>query len=551
MKRSRGRIEGKDVLICLQFVFTVIVFGPYEIFLLNQNDFIFGFLDFWHLIAGAGGILFIGMLFAAWILPEKVRKIYILSIFALSVCCYLQVLLMNRYMESLLGQNLQWPTEILIINVAIWFCVLGCMFALYYFKKGLTQKLMVFLGFMIIMMQAIALISLLLTTDLSSKKKTEYITDEKMLELSAKENVVLFILDYFDGRIMDELLKQNPDYLDSLNGFTYFPNATSVHSRTYPSITYLLTDQMCYFDQTPQKYVESAFSNSTYFKDMVNDGVEIGLYTWSDYLGSYAKENMVNYEMEESLPIGRKTLVKEMVKVSLYRCMPYCMKNLFQYDINSLNNDVVESKENLFRHFDDKWFGEKVAEGIRLTDVEKVFRFYHLGGPHLELDNPVRSAKTALEIVYDYLDKMQELGIYDDATIIITTDHGYSGGGDTLDLPQGTAVPLIMVKPYGSGGNEKVEVSNAPISQTDLFKTVLDGFTIEDKHFSQSVFDISADQNRERYYYYTALYSDEQGEVELRKYLVDGDARMAENYHYTGEKWPVKYSFNRISDINK
>lgn len=536
-----------DALICLQFVFTVIIFGPYEIFLLNQNDFIFGFADFWYLIAGAGLIFWGILLLAAWILPEKLRKIYILFIFSMSLSCYLQVLLMNGHMESLLGQNVEWSTSVMIINAVIWICIFCSLFSFYYFKENIARKVMIFLAFMLVMMQAVAMMSLLMTKDLSSKR-AEYITDEKMLELSQDENVVFFILDFFDGRMMDELLAESPDYLEPLKGFTYFPNATSVHSRTYPSITYLLTGEMCYFDQIPERYIENAFDDSTYLKDMVSDGVEIGIYTWNDYLGSYAKENMVNYEMEESLPIGRRTLMEEMVKMSLYRCMPYCLKNLFQYDINCLNNEVVASKENLFRNFDDEWFGEKVAEGVQITDTGKVFRFYHLGGPHLELDNPVKPAQNALKIVYDYLNQMQELGVYDKATIIITTDHGHSGSGDTLDLPQETAVPLIMVKPQGKGASEELKISEAPVTQTDLFKTVLDGFAIPDDNYSQSVFDIGTDENRERYYYYTALYSDEDGEVELREYLVDGDARKAENYHYTGKSWPVEYSQNRVAE---
>ena len=69
----------------------------------------------------------------------------------------------------------------------------------------------------------------------------------------------------------------------------------------------------------------------------------------------------------------------------------------------------------------------------------------------------------SLEIIYDYLNQMRELGIYKNSTIIITTDHGYSGGGSPLDLPHGTAVPIFIVKPSGLD-NQAIQFSEAPIS---------------------------------------------------------------------------------------
>lgn len=37
--------------VCFFLAFTLFLFGPYEIFLLNNNDFSFGFVDIWQIIA--------------------------------------------------------------------------------------------------------------------------------------------------------------------------------------------------------------------------------------------------------------------------------------------------------------------------------------------------------------------------------------------------------------------------------------------------------------------------------------------------------------------
>lgn len=138
---------------------------------------------------------------------------------------------------------------------------------------------------------------------------------------------------------------------------------------------------------------------------------------------------------------------------------------------------------------------------------------------------------------------MKDKGVYDNSLIIITTDHAKSGGGSTLDMPHETAVPLIMAKPIGKQ-NKEFEVSTAPIAQEDFIPTVLEGLGIEDDR--KTIFEYEEDELRERFYYYTALYSDEEGEVELREYKIVGDARNKENYEFTGRTWPVLYSLNKV-----
>ena len=110
-------------------------------------------------------------------------------------------------------------------------------------------------------------------------------------------------------------------------------------------------------------------------------------------------------------------------------------------------------------------------------------------------------------------------------------------------MPHRTAVPLFLVKPIGKV-DKPLSVSTAPIAQEDFIPTVLAGFEIETEE--KSIFEYEEGDRRERFYYYTALYSDEEGEVELREYKVVGDARNEENYEFTGNTWPVLESMNKV-----
>lgn len=530
------------------FTFTLILFGPYEIFLLNNNDFSFGFIDIWQIIAIFAMAVFLIVFGIGVALRGKMGEYYCILVFAGTLCGYIQTMLMNGEMYSLIGNDVGWRKSTIVINLGVWLAVIAGCFALRFGVRKYWKKVIYFLSVAIVLMQGTALISLLFTRDLAAGNNG-YLSEEGILEVSSEENVVFFIVDYFDGTYMKELLDEDEDYLEPLKGFTYFPNAASVHSRTFPSITYLLTGSRCYFDTTTKEYLNSAYEKSIFWNDLVEQRVNIGLYTYGEYLGDSAKDDISNYVMARLEP-DRFEVLKSMMKMSFYRSAPYVLKNVFKYDADRINNLILGSdkeREGKFRNSNDKLFYDKLKQGIQVTGNDKMFRFYHLEGCHADLTNPVPYGKFSLQIIYEYIRQLQDLGIYDKTIIIIAADHGSSGGGETLDFPQKTAVPLIMVKPKSADEKEELKISDAPVSQEDLFGTILAGFDCEDDAFPNTVFDFRENQNRERYYYYSALYDDQKGEIELREYRISGDAREAESYHFTGNTWPIQYSLNRVS----
>lgn len=544
--------------------FTLMVFGPYEIFISNMNDFTFSFRDFWWMLVCVALVYVLAATTVIAILPWKIGRICVNLVFVFTFCSYVQAMFLNGKMRVMVGQMINWPRSTLIGNLLLWFAICVVFFLLLYLAPKYWNGLLLFLPGALIAMQTVALVFLLLTTDALRGERggdtaiNGYVSDEAMFDLSANKNVIVFLLDCFDGRTMDAILEQQPDILEPLEGFTYFPNATSVYSRTYPSVPYLLSGNMCYFDQKPAEWVNGAFADSNFIPELVDAQVNIGLYTYDYYLGNSIKDKVENYIVtEEADGLLFDKTVLSMAKMILYRDMPYLMKKRLTYDINEINYIVTEGaagssqeKERIsqYKNFDDEWFDTELKErGITLTDAEGVFRFYHLGSCHLDMSNPEPYGIRSLEIVYEYLDKMKELGIYDDSMVLIISDHGSSGGGATLDLPQKTAVPIFMVKP-ANAAPEALRVSEAPVSHTDFIPTVLNGFQIDHTDYGRTVFEISEQEDRDRYYYYSALYSDEQGEVELREYKVSGDAADSGSYRFTGNTWKIIYSRNMVAD---
>lgn len=548
------------LIINLFFAFTLIVYGPYEIFISNSSDFDFTFLNFWWMPCVVAGFYIIITSSVISCLPEKLCSTLLTLIFSFTLCCYLQAMFFNGKMKVLIGEQISWDAKTILINLFAWFVIFVSIFIIKFIFKKYWKKIFSFVSCSLIIMQLVALFSLLATTDILKEEKNGYISTEGMFDLSSNDNVIVFILDFFDGKTMDAILEKYPDTLSSFDSFTYFPNATSVHSRTYPSIPYLLTGIPCHFDLKPEKYVNNAFNNSNFLSTLSSNGINIGLYTFDEYIGNSAKSKICNF-IPADLSLKFVPTIKYLAKIILYRDMPYLCKARFTYDATDINNNVTSnSRQNegiqkvqaknpvsAYRNFDDEWFNNMINETTwKLTDNNGAFRFYHLGSCHLDLNNREFYGQRSLEIVYNYLEHLKDLGIYDSSTIIITADHGSSGGGKTLDLPQQTAVPLLIVKP-AEITSETIKISNAPVSHTDIIPTVLNGFSLDYTDYGKTVFDISEKENRNRYYYYSALYTNEEGEVELREYKISGDARDPQNYKFTNNKWKILYSYNIVA----
>ena len=535
--------KGISLIVNIFFIITFMIYGSYEIFISNYSDFSFSFLDFWWVPILSSIFYLIVAMIVLCILPEKISSICNYSIFSFTLCCYIQTMFLNGKMKVLNDESIEFGIRTKIINVIIWILIWCAIFFFWKYYKEICDKFVSFLSFAIIAMQMVALVSLLFSTDVLNQKKEGYLTTENMLSLSDENsNVVVFILDTFDGRYMESILEEEPTYLDRFSDFTYFPNALSTHSRTYPAITYLLTGEKCYFDKSPQKYVNQAFEGSIFLPTLAKKNVDIGLYTYVEYLGDDIKKHVGNY-LSSTNELKIVEVQKALIKIVLYRDMPYVFKDMFCYDINNINYKVSKVVDR-YKNSDDEWFYNQLIEKRIQNDIkESTFRFYHLYGCHTDLSQPIYYGKRSIDIVYEYILQMKDKGVYDNSMIIITTDHAVSGSGDTLDIPHKTAVPLFLVKPIGKV-DKPFTISNAPIAQEDFIPTVLDGFEIETDE--KSIFEYEEDDERERFYYYTALYSDEEGEIELREYKVVGDARNKENYEFTGNTWPVLYSLNKV-----
>lgn len=549
----------------LFFAFTLFFFSPLEIFMGNANEFVFSLGQIWWILLLTSIAAAAVLTAVALALPKTLSLLWNALWFSIGFSCYIQSMFLNGNMGSLTGDEDVYSSATIYVNLGIWaFIIIAFVAAPLILKKfgklDIFKKGVCFVAAALFAMQLTAFTTSSISMD--SPAQLFYLSSEGQFELSNKKNTVIFIVDTCDGAYVDDIKRDNPEFLEGFDGFINYPDAVATHSRTYPALPYLLTGEICHFDKPYETFIDEAHANSSYLSDIDKTDCHIGLYTDNQYVGKSSEQYVDNTaDYNENVKISFKGVVYWMGRMSLYRNAPYRFKSIFTYTDQQLNNNCAIMPNGCYASEDIELYKDLVSKKLDTTDsYDKALRLYHLWGPHAGADfdrnmnyvknvDPYEALLGDFTLIREYIDQMKEQGIYDDATIIITADHGLSGGTSDekplqIDSPVRT---LMMVKPAGTKGQVGMTDYEAPVCHADLFATVIDSFGGNTEDYGKTIFEYKEGEERTRLYYHTMMYSDIDGEVALREYAITGDSRDFDNWKLTGNYWDILYSERAVS----
>lgn len=508
----------KNILELLPFVSAWVVmtgiYLPSELYLHNLEEFAGNDTAFFLCMA-AGSITGLTLiLLAVWLfVPGKlVRGV---ALFAAGISCagYLQAMFLNGTLNILNGEEQVWQTRTAVTNAILWI-VLITTAMIGGTRSGIVRKILRVCCIYISLIQIVTLGWLLMTSDRSREDENAAITKEGSLEVASGNNVLVFVLDNFDSGWFEAICHADGSIAEPLADFTYYRNGTSQFAHTNPGIPYMLTGAA--WTKDTEDYVQSAYRKDGYLEEIAARGTDVRVYTELNLMAEKLYRKLGNYE--EALPVrydmGRT--FQTMMKTSLYKTAPFLMKPLYQYytsDIKEMTyNETMWSIDNDKLFYDDLAANRLAVSG----ELESAFRFYHMRGPHapfyltedLRYEPTGRSStlesqgKGSLKVVYEYLEQLKALEKYDGATIIITADHGQGNILDTERFsgpPDRTSRTIFLVKKPGEH-HENMPVSEAPVSQAELFPTILDAFGLEYASYGRRFEDIPDGEHRVRQY---------------------------------------------------
>lgn len=523
----------------LFFSFMMGFFGPVQLFITNSSEFYFELQDILPACIKVSIISFAAIAVVTMILPEIISRWLGSLVFGLSLALYIQGNYVTTNYGSLNGESIDWSSfgSVPIWNTAIW-CVCILVPIIITAIKPKISRLVNMLGSIwIVAIQVVTLVVLMMNIQPKVQNNIEKIfSNYGKYELSSNENVIVFVLDCYESGEFANLLETHSEYKESLfNNFTYYPNTVGGSTRTVLALPQILTGKP-YIDEKPyEDYLNDSYKSTELYDKLNENGYENCVYTESNFAPSVNGINIDNLYDGQKKVTNYDILSQCMYKFTACRYFPHILKKYVWMYSGEFDKAAYEGdKDDSSYILDDAAFYKGLCEKKLSLKESNEFKLYHLNGAHppytLTSDatqdvngtDLYAQQEGVMLILQEYMNQMQELGVYDNSTIIICADHGADG----LEYN-----PVFLIK--DKMNTQEFTVSNAPVSYENLQPTILAALGVNDTGI-KSVWDLTEDDNEERYFYHQ-----ETNENKAVEYIIKGVVKQDEEVTATGKTYDI------------
>lgn len=532
--------------VMLLWTVTVLIFEPNQLLLNNLEEFSIPYWSFFAMMSAQGAILAaVYTLTGVFVLSERQLRAFGTIIFGITAAGYIQGNFLNGEMLLMDGTVQTWSISQKLINGIVWLVIIAAAVFVNYnvrYKNICRRIVQVVCGY-ICLTQILSLGFIIITTKFPDKEAEFVLTSNKMLEVDEENNVIVFVLDWFDRQIMDDIVEEDPGFTDKLKDFTDYSNTTSCYPFTSLSIPYLLTGVKWEYGMEAAEYCEYAYQTSSLLDDIEAQNYSIGVYTGSVYVGDSAKQKLLNYSADVVKQLSFKKAFYVMNDTSKYKMAPFAAKQFYFYTTDDIDDIVVNDGEYSINN--DIIFHNEFRKNKLSFDTSGhysgAFRFYHLKGAHplftmneefeevAENGTQLSQSRGSLKIVYEYIDEMKRLGIYDNATIILTADHGQNRSimrvSEIKTDYDMTSTPILFVKLPDERHEEGPVRSMAPVSHTEFMATVIEAVGGDAQKYGRTFSQIGLNEDRERVF--TRVWPPAKN---YERYIIHGDANDPESW---------------------
>ena len=535
--------------LAIAFGFTFVIIGCLELTIRHAPEIPFGVTTILPTVILVFVVLILVLIFAVPTIRGRAFEILISIGFSILIAGYIQGNFLNTGLGQLTGDAVVWSDLRPQIAISL-ICWCACFFIVLFlwkrFRKAWRTGLLV-VPLLLILLQSVSLISVINDNVNESKASggplwtgtgefwkaaNEALTIEGINEISEKKNAVIFVLDRLDQEFVEEISEEDASFFEALDGFTEFDDFINWYGSTFPSVVSFLTGIRYQYDMQKNDFFTYAWSNAEFLHNLQQQGVDIRLYMDRGFSFNYISQlgGLASNTFEGELGINNRIALVKLLKLSGYRYAPMPVKEIFWFSPTEFI-DSIELTDKTFPYITDdiRYYEALVAEGLNSVDDDGAFKYIHLLGPHppfnmdenaqyVEESDFIRQTKGSFRIVYEYIDQMKALGLYEDSMIIIMGDHG-NYLGDELTRPARTA---LFVKPAGSAGTP-LDISHAPVSPEQLHATIMESLFGDTGGFGKTFFDMNEGDDVVREYV-----------INLSRYQIVGDGRDFDNWEFVG-----------------
>lgn len=496
------------------------ILGPLEIYAGNVDEFIFILKDFFWFFLGVSVLVWLAGSAVLAFLPEKVRDVLHVMIFIFSVLSYVQNLFFNQKLMNANGSAMDWDSMrgTATVNLIIWIVLAAALAAVPFVWKNRYQKIYLGITAFISAVQLVTAVSLLITT-VPVGYRLMTVSAKGQLEVAPGSNVIVFLFDGCYNTQFEETMAAHPEIPGTLKDFTYYDNADCHYNYTFPSIAHMLTGVDVDCNIPMEEWRESCWHEErsrNFFNTLHSLDYECDLYSYNyvyDVIGPIENlKDIIDNTIDATPFIDYRLLYVELEKMTIYKYVPYIVKPRFEVKDYVMQEIACNFDSESPCAYENGDFYQALMEERLSVDasLENKFSVIHLSGLHMpwntNADGTYSVEGTSLSetsegiavVMQEYIRQLKALegDIYDNATVIITADHG----GTNISVPQ----PIYFIKPPHTL-QEEMQITSAPISHDDFQATVLTCIGGQDTTgYGTSVFDWKEGDQRTREYWVPA-----------------------------------------------
>ena len=396
---------------------------------------------------------------------------------------------------------------------------------------------------------------------------------------SRELNVIIIVLDGLQSDLFSESMRDPGLRAAMPPGFTYYRNATASFIWTHKSVVSILNSRITgrgwRRESIPARLAEQGFGAVvTTFKPSL----------FKSRNGGYRYVTNATLAAAGSASAAWREDVSNMFALGTFRLSPHFLKRRIYDDGQWRTPRLYPQRNTVSRdpriHHETRMdlavFDELIASAAAGNTAPQ-FRFLHFFGAHRPstVDQgcdflqgrslrrlAIEATHCILSRVFEYLGKLEEIGVYDQSLIFVIADHGHFRiplemsaatppipanaeyddvlrGGDTeFATWHGRGVPVFLAKPLGD--RSALRISDEPVSLCDVPRSVFDSLSMEHEYGCESVFSVQSPRqtprithfngvDREELRAWIGLPPKEAGE-EFEKFAVDGHSWLRESW---------------------
>ena len=581
---------------------TIVLLEPAKSAVGNWNDIVIGFSELFAKLAMPFGVAFVAIAAPALLFTVVAPRRSIPVLVALYAMFWAQGSLFVSNYGIFDGSPIDWSehTGKGVLEIAAWAAALGLALAKPHWIRPFALRITA----IVFVLQLAALADQIrqsppLVESLGSERSmvrkigssqisraTDFSLIQSMNLYSRDLNVIVLVLDTVQSDYFAEAMRDPERRAAMPPGFTFYRNAVSLYDRTQYSLQSMLTskavpDKVDYAQWTrenaahslPVKLVEEGFDTvlTTFAPPHYND---FGRWGYNRVLSA----NLV--ELGSASAAWRQD-VSNMFALGLFRLAPHFLKPRIYDDGQWRIRRLYPPEEAIWQSEKDPYktpadlaaFDELMASASAAATAPQ-FRFQHFYGVHKpwtvddvcgEVDRSLTLRGRAIEAtqcllsrVFEFLHKLDEIGVYDQSLIFVISDHGEKmvpldllmaspglPGGEKPRVVSSSeeapidrywrGVPIFLAKPLYD--RQPLRVSDHPVSLCDVPKSVLDTLRIENDFGCESIFSEQSSRRAPRMHYrypgqaeQRALGISPRDGLEFDKYAVEGHSWLPESW---------------------